>query len=73
MLADFCVQAICAQFYGMIGRRRYLVVLYSPALIVDEPGSLVLGILSSGYGPVYTVGALVAAGEIDRQAGTAYL
>ncbi|KAF3601985.1 hypothetical protein F2Q69_00036281 [Brassica cretica] len=73
VLGDFCVQAIRAQFYGMIGRRRHLVVVYSPALIVDEPGSLVLGILPSGYGPVYTVGALVAAGKIDRQAGIAYL
>ncbi|KAF3531993.1 hypothetical protein DY000_02040779 [Brassica cretica] len=38
LLGDFCVQAIRAQFYGMIGRRRQLVMVYSLALIVDEPG-----------------------------------
>ncbi|KAF3594558.1 hypothetical protein DY000_02022348 [Brassica cretica] len=32
-----CVKPIRAQFYGLIGRRRHLVVVYSPALIVDEP------------------------------------
>ncbi|KAH0867133.1 hypothetical protein HID58_074155, partial [Brassica napus] len=36
LLGDFCVQAIRAQFYGMIGRRRHLIAVYSPALIVDE-------------------------------------
>ena len=73
LLGDFCVQVIRTQFYGMIGRRRHLVVVYSPALIVDEPRSLDLRILPCGYGPVDTVDALVAAGEIGRQAGTAYL
>ena len=40
--------------------------------MVDEPGGLALRILPYGYGPVYVVGVLVAAGEIDRLAGTAY-
>ncbi|KAH0867226.1 hypothetical protein HID58_074248, partial [Brassica napus] len=34
--------------------------------VVDEPGGLALRILPYGYGPVYVVGVLVAAGEIDR-------
>ncbi|KAF2538742.1 hypothetical protein F2Q68_00021782 [Brassica cretica] len=34
--------------------------------VVDEPGALALRILPYGYGPVYVVGVLVAAGEIDR-------
>ncbi|KAF2610048.1 hypothetical protein F2Q70_00011647 [Brassica cretica] len=38
--------------------------VYSPALIVDKPGDPALMILPYGYGPVYVVGALVAAGEI---------
>ncbi|KAF3576670.1 hypothetical protein DY000_02031652 [Brassica cretica] len=56
LLGNFCVQAIRAQFYGMIERRRHLVVVYSPALIVDEPGGLALRRLPSRYGPVYVVG-----------------
>ncbi|KAF3554475.1 hypothetical protein F2Q69_00013795 [Brassica cretica] len=57
LLGDFCVQTIRAQFYGMIGRRRHLVVVYSPALIVDEPGGLALRRLPSRYEPVYAVGS----------------
>ncbi|KAF2540409.1 hypothetical protein F2Q68_00031353 [Brassica cretica] len=48
LLGDFCVQAIRAQFYGMIGRRRQLVMVYSLALIVDEPGGQ--GLLVYGEG-----------------------
>ncbi|KAF3531149.1 hypothetical protein DY000_02040748 [Brassica cretica] len=66
LLGDFCVQAIRAQFYKMIRRRRHLVVVYSPALIVDEPGGLSLRSLPSRYGPVYVVGALIIAEEIGR-------
>lgn len=40
--------------------------LYSSALIVDKPEDPALRILPCGYGPVYVVGALVAAGEIIR-------
>ncbi|KAF3557398.1 hypothetical protein F2Q69_00013789 [Brassica cretica] len=56
LLGNFCVQAIRAQFYGIIERRRHLVAVYSPALIVDEPGGLALRRLPSRYGPVYVVG-----------------
>ena len=63
---------IRAQLYGMIGRRRRVVVVRSPALIVSEFGGLALGILQSEYGPVYVIGALVAVEGISRQAGTAY-
>ncbi|KAF3527446.1 hypothetical protein DY000_02040228 [Brassica cretica] len=63
---DFCVRVIRAQFYGMIGRRRYLVVVYSPALIVDEPGGDCLSMMkaagSSGSaidGPDSSVGPWV--------------
>ncbi|KAF3603656.1 hypothetical protein F2Q69_00035663 [Brassica cretica] len=66
LLGDFCVRAIRAQFYGMIGRRRHLVVVYSPALIVDEPGgdclSMVKAAGSSGSainGPDSSVGPWV--------------
>ena len=31
VLGDFCVQAIRAQFYGMIGGKRLVVVVLSPA------------------------------------------
>ncbi|KAF2617113.1 hypothetical protein F2Q68_00040144 [Brassica cretica] len=47
------------QFYGMIGGKRLVVEVLSPALVVDEPGGLDLRILP------YVVGVLVAAGEID--------
>lgn len=46
----FCVQAIRAQLYGMIGRKRHVVIMHSPASIVDEPGGLALGILPFRYG-----------------------
>ena len=46
--------------------------MYSLASIVDKPGDPALRILAYGYGPVYVVGALVAAGEIGREAGAAY-
>ena len=72
MLGDFCVQVICTQLYGMIGRRRRVVVVRSPALIVSELGGLALGVLPSEYGPVYVISALVAVEGISRQAGTAY-
>ncbi|WZZ88300.1 hypothetical protein YC2023_116879 [Brassica napus] len=31
MLGDFCVQAIYAQFYGIIGGKRLVIVVLSPA------------------------------------------
>ena len=71
LLGDFCVQAIHAQLYGMIGRRRWVVVVRSPALIVSELGGPALGILPSEYRPVYVISALVAVEGISRQAGTA--
>ena len=40
--------------------------MYSHASIVDKPGDHVLRILPYGYGLVYVVSALVAAGEIGR-------
>ena len=46
--------------------------MYSPASIVDKPGNPALRILPYGYGPIYVVGGLVAAGEIGRYAGGAY-
>ncbi|WZZ26897.1 hypothetical protein YC2023_010298 [Brassica napus] len=52
--------------YRMIGRRRHIVVVLSPASVVDKPGDLTLRILSYGCGLVYVVNVLVAAGEIGR-------
>ena len=60
LLGDFCVQVIRAQHYGMIGRRRLVVVILSPALVVDKPGDPALGVVPYGYGLVYVVSALVA-------------
>ncbi|KAF3585421.1 hypothetical protein F2Q69_00030217 [Brassica cretica] len=39
--------------------------------LFDKPGDPALGILQYGYGPVYVVGALVAAGEIGLD-GSSY-
>ncbi|KAF3581445.1 hypothetical protein DY000_02031515 [Brassica cretica] len=54
----------------MIGRRRRVVIVCSPDLIVSEIEGLALGILPSEYGPVYVISALVAVEGISRQAGT---
>ena len=57
---------IHAQLYRMIVRRRHVVVVHFPALIVDKPGDPAFRLLPYGYGPVYVVSALVAAGDIGR-------
>ena len=49
----------------MIRRRRHVVVMASLALIVDKQGDPASRILPYGYGPVYVVDTLVAAGEMD--------
>ncbi|KAF2616530.1 hypothetical protein F2Q68_00040012 [Brassica cretica] len=59
-------RAIRDQLYGMIGRRRHVVAMYSPASIVDKLGDPALRILPYGYGPISVIGALVAAGDIGR-------
>ncbi|KAH0898840.1 hypothetical protein HID58_048408 [Brassica napus] len=59
LLGYFCVQAIRAQLYGMIGGRRHVIEF-------DKPEDPALRVLPYGYGPVYVVGALEAAGEIGR-------
>ncbi|KAF3497782.1 hypothetical protein DY000_02052818 [Brassica cretica] len=59
------VQAIRAQLYGMISRKRRVVVMPYLALIVDKQGDPASRILPYGYGPVYVVDTLVAAGEMD--------
>ena len=41
-------------------------MVLSPASVVDEPGDPALKILPYGYGIVYAIGALVAAGGIGR-------
>ena len=66
LLGYFCVQAIRDQLYGMIGRRRHVVAMYSPASIVDKLGDPALRIQPYGYGPISVVGTLVAAGDIGR-------
>ncbi|KAF2573149.1 hypothetical protein F2Q70_00005169 [Brassica cretica] len=53
---------IRAQHYGMIGRRRLVVVVLSPASVVDKPGDPALRVVPYGYGLVYVVSALVAGG-----------
>ncbi|KAF3498397.1 hypothetical protein DY000_02053634 [Brassica cretica] len=54
------------QLYGMIGRRRHVIAMYSPASIVDKLGDPALRTLPYGYGPISVVGTLVAAGDIGR-------
>ncbi|WZZ34587.1 hypothetical protein YC2023_017988 [Brassica napus] len=44
----------------MIGRRRLVVVILSPASVVDKPGDPALRVVPYGYGLVYVVSALVA-------------
>ncbi|KAG5400039.1 hypothetical protein IGI04_014646 [Brassica rapa subsp. trilocularis] len=44
----------------MIGRRRLVIVVLSPALVVDKPGDPALRVVPYGYGLVYVVSALVA-------------
>ncbi|KAH0853117.1 LOW QUALITY PROTEIN: hypothetical protein HID58_093446, partial [Brassica napus] len=50
VLGDFCVQVIRAQHYRMIGRRRLVVVVLSPASVVDKPGDPALRVVPYGYG-----------------------
>ena len=73
LLGDFCVQVIRPQHYGMIGRRRLVVVVLSPASVVDKPGDPALRVVPYGYGLVYVVSALVAVRKVGCYAGTAYL
>ncbi|KAF3540494.1 hypothetical protein F2Q69_00023087 [Brassica cretica] len=47
-------------------RKETRCLVYSPVSIVDKLGDPALRILPYGYGPVYVIGALVAAGEIGR-------
>ncbi|WZZ14773.1 hypothetical protein YC2023_107862 [Brassica napus] len=54
----------------MIGRRRHIFIVGSPALIVEEREDLGLGIPPFGNGLIYVVGALVAAMEIASRYGT---
>ena len=55
---------ICAQHYGVIGRRRLVVVILSPASVVDKPGDPALRVVPYGYGLVYVVSALVAVRKV---------
>ncbi|KAF3527453.1 hypothetical protein DY000_02040221 [Brassica cretica] len=48
LLGDFCVQVIRAQHYGMIGRRRLVVVVLSPASVVDKPRDPALRVVTYG-------------------------
>ena len=64
LLGDFRVQVIHAQHYGMIGRRRLVVVVLSPALVVDKPGDPALRVMPYGYGLLYIVSALVAVRKV---------
>ncbi|WZZ08353.1 hypothetical protein YC2023_094274 [Brassica napus] len=64
VLGDFCVQVIRAQHYRMIGRRRLVVVVLSPASVVDKPGDHALRVVPYGYGLVYVVSALVAVRKV---------
>ena len=56
---------IRAQHYGMIGRRRLVVVVLSPASVVDKSGDLALRVVPYRYGPVRIVSALVVIGKAD--------
>ena len=64
LLGYFRVQVIRAQFYGMIGRRRLVVVVLSPASVVDKPGDSALRVVPYRYGPLRIVSALVAVGKV---------
>ena len=55
---------ICAQHYGVIGRRRLVVVILSPASVVDKPGDPALRVVPYGYELVYVVNALVAVRKV---------
>ena len=65
VLGDFCVQVIRSQHYGMIGRRRLVAVVLSPASVVDKPGDPALRVVPYGYGLVYVVSALVVVRKVS--------
>ena len=66
LLGYFRVQVIRAQHYGMIGRRRPVVVVLSPASVVDKPGDPALKVVPYGYELLYIVSALVAVRMVDH-------
>ena len=57
----------------MIGRRRLVVVVLSPASVVDKPGDPALRIVPYGYGLVYVISALVEIRKVGCWIGTACL
>ncbi|KAF3594914.1 hypothetical protein DY000_02021368 [Brassica cretica] len=63
-----CTSDPCS-VHGMIGGKRLVVVVLSPAYVVDEPGGLALRILPYGYGPVYVIGVLLAAMRLTVRQG----
>ena len=57
----------------MIGRRRLVIVVLSPASVVDKSEDPALRVVPYGYGLVYVVSDLVAVRNVDCWAGTACL
>lgn len=60
------VQVIHVQFYKMIGRIIYVIVVLFPALVAGKPRDPAFRLLPYRYKPVYNV--LVAAKEMDCKA-----
>ncbi|KAF3557683.1 hypothetical protein F2Q69_00015730 [Brassica cretica] len=55
----------------MIVRRRHVVVVHFPALIVDKPGDPAFRLLPYGYGPVYVViGVICSRGHMVEPDGS---
>ena len=48
----------------MIGRRRLVIVVLSPASVVDKSEDPALRVVPYGYGLVYVVSALVAVRKV---------